>query len=205
MTIRAGDPWGEEVPRPVGLPHYATSRSLGQAVEAHTYGHHKEQFVCTTSDRHIMQLLGLDHHERDTCLRIPIDVFSIEITTAEGRTSVIAIDTVEIGRGFFYGEWSLLTNSGFWHSQRIAGRAHPNDGHVDVVTVNRAMSFRQRLLARYRMRWGTHFPHPHISIRQVELFSWDGSPLLVRVDGERFRAVSAIRVTVLPDAVMLYV
>lgn len=205
MTIRAGDPWGEVVPRPVGLPHCATSRSLGQAVEAHAQGHRDERFACTTSDRHIMQLLGLDHHERDTCLRIPIDVLSIDVTTSEGCRNVIAIDTVEIGRGFFYGDWSLLTNSGFWRSQRIASRAHPNDGHVDLVTVNREMSFRQRLLARNRMRWGTHLPHPHIAIRQVELFSWDGSPLIVRVDGERFRAVTAIRVTVLPDAVMLYV
>jgi diacylglycerol kinase family enzyme len=152
-----------------------------------------------------MRLLGLEHHEGETCLSVPIDILSIDITTAEGHTSAIAIDTVEIGRGFFHGDWSLLTNTGYWRSQRIASRAHPNDGRVDLVTVNRLMSFRQRLFARYRMRWGTHLPHPHMTIRQVESFSWDGPPLNVRVDGERFRAVTAIRVTVMPDAVLLYV
>lgn len=205
MTIRKGDPWGEEVPQPNGLPCFSTARAIGRAVESHAQQPVKTPFACVTTDRHVLQLLGLEDHKRDTCLRIPVDIVAVDLTTAEGRSNVVALDTIEVGDGFFHGDWVLFTNTGYWRGKRIASRAHPNDGRVDLVTVNHAMSIRQRFLARYRMRWGTHLPHPHIAIKQVDSYSWDGPPRQVCVDGERIQAVTAIRIRVIPDAVTLYV
>ena len=56
-------------------------------------------------------------------------------------------------------------NSDHLGTWNVAPRAHPNDGKLDVISVGRGMTFRQRLQARTRLELGTHVPHPAIGSR----------------------------------------
>ena len=92
---------------------------------------------------------------------------------------------------------------GLWD---VAPRAHPNDGRLDVVHVDAALSWRARWQAKRRLPLGTHVPHPAIRVRQcadVE-FQFDRPRRLV-VDGVSEGRVQVLRVRVHADRVVVCV
>lgn len=202
MTIRPGDQWGEIVPAPSDIPRFSSTRALGEALEAR--GMRNDPFRCSLHAPQVYQLLGIDSPSPTRSLRVSFDVFQVNATTEDGSRMYIAVDSVVVGNSLLRGEWLMMTNTGFWRKRRIATRAHPNDGLVDVVAVDRCMSIQQRVLARHRMRWGTHLPHPQLSVKQIATASWSGPPQVVHIDGVRLRSITAIQVTVVPDALVLY-
>ena len=203
MTIREGEPWGEIVDRPTGLPRFETPRALGHALEEQI--DNGGSFACFLDSANVRLLLGVERSFTTSCLRVSFDALHVEVANNAKVQTFVAVDTVEIGRSYFHGEWMIVTNTGFWRGRRIASRAHPNDGRVDIVTVDPHMTFRQRVLARHRMRLSAHLPHPHLSMKQVDTVSWSGTPRTVHIDGMRLRAIDSLRVTVIPDAVVLYI
>jgi hypothetical protein len=94
----------------------------------------------------------------------------------------------------------------FFGPYDVAPRGHPNDGKVDVVEVDAAMPWRDRLQARQRARLGTHLPHPQISARQMNHCTLTfADPRVVWVDGVRVGTATEMILTVEPDAFTGYV
>jgi hypothetical protein len=92
------------------------------------------------------------------------------------------------------GQYLSIRDGATWD---VAPRAHPGDGRVDVVRVDRAMSLRDRRTATQRLPLGAHLPHPYISVRQaasVDLV-WQ-RPTRVWLDGRRWATVCEATVTV---------
>jgi diacylglycerol kinase family enzyme len=94
-----------------------------------------------------------------------------------------------------------VTNGGIVNTRNLAPRAHPNDGRIDVLTIDASMTFRNRLIARNKAMTGTHLPHPQISVRQDQSFHTSkldrGEKL--SIDGILVREWSEIFVSIMPD------
>jgi hypothetical protein len=92
------------------------------------------------------------------------------------------------------GQYLSIRGGATWD---VSPRAHPGDGRVDVVRVDRAMSLRDRRTANQRLPLGAHLPHPYISVRQatsVDLM-WQ-RPTRVWLDGRVWATVREATVTV---------
>ena len=209
MTIEKGTPWGEVVPIVNHLPTFDSLAEMGRWLSAlllsqDTIAAGSGIEICTTA-RNFRNMLGLTNKERHDRIKIPIDLFLVEATLVSGTKRFIAIDFVRISGGLLRGEIIHITNTGFWGGKHIATRAHPNDGFLDIVRVDQRMSLLQRFHALRRLKWGTHIPHQHLSVTQDSSFSWMGSAQTVVIDSARHRKVVGLHVSVMPDAVTLYV
>jgi diacylglycerol kinase family enzyme len=133
-------------------------------------------------------------------LRASIDVVEV----IAGDESVWCASHVVARRSWWRGEVVLAMNAQFLGDRDIAPRSHPNDGKVDVLRVDPAMSRRSRRQAATRARNGSHLPHPQLSMRSAsELSLAFERPLVVWVDGVRWASRSAIDLRVHPDALFV--
>jgi len=206
MTIGKNEKWGTVVSCPPGLPLFSSSRSLSVFLTQHSeLLQSSSPFECRLYARNFHTLLGLKRKRSEQCLRIPIDVVRVEGAKCGARFSFVAIDTILLTTRFPFGEYLLLTNSGFWWGRRFAPRAHPNDGKMDVVEIDENMTFRQRFLGFRRAKWSTHLPHPQIAYEQRVTVDWRGGERRLWIDGRRLPRVSELYAQVLPDALVLYV
>jgi hypothetical protein len=139
---------------------------------------------------------------------LPVDVVRV---IADGERETIAVAHViarSPGRrgGWWRGPITAAMNAEFLGAWDVAPRSHPNDGRIDVVTVEAGFGVQQRRLARSRLPLGTHVPHPQIQIRQHREVSLDlGSTRAVWVDGERWGRARRLDLTVVPDAITVCV
>lgn len=138
--------------------------------------------------------------------RLPIDVVTV---TADGRvlTAVAHVVARRRGRrGWWRGPVAAVMNVDHIGTWDVAPRAHPNDGWLDVVEVDEAMSRRARWQAWRRLDTGTHLPHPDIATRRVRdvTFSFDPAVALW-VDGVDRGDVRELRVSVAPDGAEIYI
>jgi hypothetical protein len=83
-------------------------------------------------------------------------------------------------------------------------RAHPNDGFVDVLAIDRNINIRQRALAWHRSKTGWHLPHPHLQVSRAVEHQWSGRPSNMIADGVLIRDVAWLKCTVLADALSIY-
>jgi hypothetical protein len=98
-------------------------------------------------------------------------------------------------------QWLTRDGSPSWD---VAPRAHPGDGHLDVVDADLPLGDRWR--ARSRLPTGTHVPHPAIRTARVASEAWSfARPLDVWLDGERVGRASSFAVRVEPDALTVVV
>jgi diacylglycerol kinase family enzyme len=97
------------------------------------------------------------------------------------------------------GKTVAVMNSEWMGPWRVAPRAHPNDGKVDIV--EGTLPFGQRLIARQRIRTGDHIPHPKIKVSQRSAWATTTEhPNNVYLDGHKVGKFKAIELQVLPDA-----
>jgi hypothetical protein len=149
--------------------------------------------------------LGAPHGAAATT-RLPIDVIDV---TADDRklTAVAHVVARRRGRiGWWRGPFIAVMNVDHRGRWDVAPRAHPNDGWLDVVEVDEAMSWRSRWQAWRRLPTGTHLPHPDIETRRTrtETFAFDQS-LGLWVDGVERGKVRSLTVAVRPDGAVVYV
>ena len=86
----------------------------------------------------------------------------------------------------------------------VAPRGHPNDGRMESITVDGAMTMRQRWSARRRLPRGEHVPHP--AIRSSSVTETAGSsPSVLVVDGHRVGSVDSWRARLHPDRATVWV
>lgn len=190
MTIRKGEPWGEPVARPADLVRYGSDAELAAALATDP---HRPAGV-TAGDLH--RALG-SPPDRSDMQRLPIDAMDVEVDG--GRVHAVA--SVVARRSWWRGPIVVVTNVGHLGEWNVAPRAHPNDGRLDVVVVDAAMTLRERWQARSRLRTGTHVPHPRIAVRTTtEVDEMFDRPLRVAVDGRDVGSSRRLRVAVVPDA-----
>lgn len=133
---------------------------------------------------------------------VDVDVLRV---TADGR-HLDAVAHVVARRGWWRGQIVMVMNVDHLGDWNVAPRGHPNDGKVDVVEVDPAMTLRERWQARQRLPQGTHLPHPRIATRSVATASWHFErPLGLWVDGEARGRVTDLAVEIEPDAFELHI
>lgn len=202
MTIRPGTPWGDVIPCPGGLITVADDAALARWLATGT----RDPVRVRGGD--LVRTVGGVSSGGD-CRRYPIDVLHVVLDGADGATQLAVAHVVvrPPGRlGWWRGPlWAAMNVSrlGSWD---VAPRAHPNDGRVDVVSVDAAMGARARLQAARRLPRGTHVPHPSIRVRASTTASTsDPRPRAVFVDGQEVGRARTVEVTVLPDAAVIHV
>jgi hypothetical protein len=209
MTIRKGDLWGEPCSAPIGLPEFATERDLGGNIR--TNGTIPEAVLKSGT---LNQALGVSTATPDRGqIKVMIDLIKVEYTGHDGcDRNDIAVGSVLIGRRSWLGGLYIVSNCGYLGTREVLSKAHPNDGVMDVLAVRSSMPFMQRLQALRKIRTSSHLPHPDISTKQTERFSWPivgdearskGARLVI--DGESLGLVKSVRMHVIPDAITLYV
>jgi hypothetical protein len=84
-------------------------------------------------------------------------------------------------RTWWRGRAVAVMNAEFIGRWTVAPRAHPGDGLLDIVDADLPLS--ERWEARRRLPYGTHVPHPRISIRRRAAAHLELSGLRARLDG----------------------
>jgi hypothetical protein len=198
VTVKRGAPWGHDVTTRVDPVVVDSDAALATALSNGV-----EQAVLNRGgDLH--RTLGSP--TGPATRRLPIDVMEV---TADGHgfTAVANVLARRRGRlGWWRGRIVAVMNADHIGSWDVAPQAHPNDGWLDVVEVDAAMSRRARWQAWRRLDTGTHVPHPDIATcraRDVS-FSFD-PPLALWVDAVDRGEVHALRVRVEPDAAEIYI
>ena len=189
MTIRKGEEWGSPAARPGGLVVAATDAELARLVEADPGG----TYALGGGDLH--RSLG-SPPPRDEMQLLPMDALRVRFDDEE----MLAVAHVVARNGWWRGALLAVLNCGDIGEWNVAPRAHPNDGHFDIVEVGAEMSLRQRFQARRRLPHGNHVPHPAIAVRTSESELWTfEQPRDVYVDGVHRGRATRIAIAILPD------
>ena len=195
MTIRRGEDWGEAAPIPPLAVAVPTDAGLAALVAA--------------SDSRPLRLVGGDllatlggSSSGRVVRRVPIDVMSV---IADDQPLTAVAHVVARGRTWWRGLIVAVMNAEHIGPWDVAPRAHPNDGQLDVLEVDAAMSLRARWQARRRLPNGTHIPHPAIAMSRAKQRSWTFErPLRLWVDGVEHGTVRSLGVAIEPDGVIVY-
>jgi diacylglycerol kinase family enzyme len=140
---------------------------------------------------------------RPSAAKVTVDVMRI---TLDGNDRTWGVAHVVAHRGWWRGDVLMVMNAEYYGAYDVVPRSHPNDGRVDVVHVDPAMSIRQRWQARKRALTGAHLPHRHISVQSLtETDLHFAKPVIIWIDGVRYGAVRDLHVVVEPDALTIYV
>ena len=201
MTIKKNTEWGQEVAQ---CPPYQCVRS-DHEMSTHLNNHTANVFVLTggslfeTLGRPTTPVVGGLAH----CL--PCDAVSVSIVARGTQIELTAVNDVVIRNSWLHGGWLrgpvlVVTNTGMRRGRQIASRAHPHDGHLDVVSVA-SMNMRQRVIGWSKAKLGSHVPHPKIVISRTTHVDLTVSPKqLLVIDGRRHNHVSRVTLTIAPDA-----
>ena len=206
MTIRRGADWGHVGTPPEDLPSARSDREIGE---------HLGNGISTMrlSGGDMFATLGGSTSESLTpSLELPIDVMQISFKQSrdsESKTLVASSHCVlrEINArgGWLRGDAVAVMNAQYLGEWDVAPRGHPNDGRVEVLEVDARMSVRQRMIARSRMKTGTHLPHPLISVKSVSEFTWSGSAKSMWIDGAKIGLVQSVEIQVMKDFATLWI
>lgn len=199
MTIRRGEEWGTRVPPPAGLMVATSDAELAQLVIDDARG----AYGLSGGDLH--RSLGAPPARSspgEDLRRLPLDALRVRTDDRE----MLAVAHVVARNGWWRGQLLAILNCADVGNWNVAPRAHPNDGRFDVVTVDAAMSLRQRWQARRRLPLGTHVPHPAIDTKTAETGAWDfARPREVYVDGVRCGRATRLEVTIAPDHFSIHI
>lgn len=169
--IRRGEPWGHATTMPddaiiIRSDHALAAADPGRAI-----------FLAAGNIAHSLGNPAIPS-TGDACTEVSIDAMICSIVVNGGEQQIIGASSIVIGSQW-RGRQVIITNAGWLNGSNIAPRAHPNDGFVEMLTMSPRMTFRQRVLARRRMRTGTHLPHPEISMNRIN------SASVERIGGEK--------------------
>ncbi|MFZ4721195.1 MAG: hypothetical protein ACOYMR_17335 [Ilumatobacteraceae bacterium] len=203
MTIRKGEPWGEPAELPAeGILAPADDRAASRSVElALEHGQPLVPMFMGGGDLARTMGGGTPGRLHHTHVRATVDLLQVHADGVDHS----AVAHVVARRSWWRGEVVLAMNAQFLGAYDVAPRSHPNDGRVDVLRVDPRMGLRARLQARRRARTGTHLPHPQLAATSVK--EWTGDfdpPLRLHLDGTRVGDVRHLRITVVPDALIVH-
>jgi hypothetical protein len=206
VTIRRGEDWGRTGPAPADLDWFDDD-----AAAASAYRDGVRSIGVRGGD--LARTLGVGPETStnvEATVSFPIDV--VELTASDGRRTVAVAHVVVRRRrwGWWRGPILVVMNAQYIGRADVAPRGHPNDGRVDVLEVDAAMSIRQRILAARRLPIGAHVPHPLVRTRSVTNASLVIPPSAkVEVDGRPWIHESSgdltVTVGVVPDALLVWI
>jgi hypothetical protein len=200
VTVKAGEEWGRQVTTAVADAVVVEGDAALAAAIPGIVG--TRAVVARGGDLH----RSLGAPTGAATRRLPIDAIAV----AADEHSFVAVAHVVARRrgrlGWWRGPIVAVMNVDHVGNWDVAPRAHPNDGWLDVVAIDGAMSRRARWQVLRRLPTGTHLPHPDIATRRVReaTYSFD-PPLGLTVDGVDRGTVRSLRVSVEPDAAEIYV
>ena len=202
MTIRKGEAWGEPAVCPSTLRIVPTDRDLRDWVIWHrTRGVPIADVGISGGD--LARTCGGATDAHPSAAKVTIDVMRVVLDDNEPTWGVAHV----VARRRWIGDDIVMVmNAQFYGAYDVAPRSHPNDGKLDVLRVDAAMSPRQRMQARSRARTGTHVPHGHLSLRsETECDVSLVRPMVIWIDGVRCGTARRLRVIAEPDALTAYV
>ncbi|MDP9463777.1 MAG: hypothetical protein M3P52_04065 [Actinomycetota bacterium] len=202
MTIRKGEPWGEAAVCPTDLRVVSTDRDLRDWVVWHrTRGQSIRDLGVAGGD--LARTCGGAGRAHPSAAKVTVDAMKVTIDDGEPTWGVAHLVA---RRQWLRDDVVMVMNAQFYGPYDVAPRSHPNDGKLDVLYIDRAMSRRQRLQARQRARTGTHLPHRNLSAQRVaEIDLHFDRPMVIWIDGTRCGMASRLRVSAEPDAFTAYV
>jgi hypothetical protein len=199
MTIRKGKNWGTSGTAPTNFPTVKTDSQLAQLPKG---------TVCALTGGDLHQSLGSPALvvAGAPCTQLDLDAIAVNVVLEnETQQNYIAASRVEINqfrpRRLFPTRYVCITNGGIVDGRNITPRAHPNDGILDLMVINKTMTLRQRIGALSKARTGTHIPHPDIDIQRRETFTLRREAMTehLRIDGCLIQNWISVDIAVLPD------
>ncbi len=207
MTISRLSPYGTAVVRPQHLGVLSSDREI-----ASDYLRSDQRAFNTVIQGSIAQALGIASNDSSTNTRamvthVLIDLLQVEFATTDTQnkpTSIVVAGSILLQHRTLLKTHLILSNSGIVRGRDVLPRAHPNDGYVDVLNIDEAITTRQRLFAWRRAQTGSHLPHPHLRASRSTEFEWSGQASRMVADDVTFAGVVWLRCKVLADATSLY-
>ena len=207
MTIRRNQPWGSAAALPEGAPIASSNAELRRLITAQRAGDAPAMPIGVVGGDlwHVVGTPpgGADRLRSEQARTAPIDLIEV---TADGDTLWACIGAVA-RNSWWHGPVVAAMSAETLGRWRLAPAAHPNDGRLHVLSTGGggpALSMAQRMLARRRLRSGSHVPHPAIAVRRVE--SWGhrlDRSLGLWLDGERVGKCHELAFTIRPDAAVI--
>lgn len=120
----------------------------------------------------------------------------------DGRSDYFVAHLIARG-SWWWGRVVAVMNAEFRETWKVAPRAHPGDGLLDVLDAD--LSIGQRMAARRRLVHGDHLPHPDIAVSRVGAIELTfDSPVALWFDAHRAGEATRVEVEVLPECVEVY-
>lgn len=205
MVIGKGEAWGEPCVPPPDLVTAADDAELGSlAAEAFADG---RRLVAEVRSGDLAATLGVRAGDGSGGTRAVEDrmAFTIDLGFAsldDGEPRPFVAHLVA-HRTLWAGSFVVVMNAAWLGRWYLGPRAHPNDGLLDIT--EGSLSLRQRLLARSRVRTGSHLPHPEL--RATRKATWEGRfdrPTEVVLDGRSAGPARLVRAWIEPDCLTLF-
>ncbi len=214
MTIRKGQPWGTEGPVARDVPRARDDASLALLVHnrlGHGHLDHSnsgsDAFVARVASGDLLATVGGTAsepalHESPltmTSQLLPMDLGYVRLD--EGPERPFVAHVLAHARGW-RGQCMVVMNGAWYGDWYLGPRAHPNDGLLDVTVGE--LAFRDRMMAKKRVKSGTHLPHPNLEVRRVaSMVQTLERPTPVRIDGVLAGNARHIEVRLDSDAFVL--
>jgi hypothetical protein len=205
VTVRKGEGWGEPgwlAEDGVVVHSDAEARRVVEA--ARRAGERPPPLGLAGGD--LCRTLGgrgdVDRLRSGDAAWLPVDLGAVLV---DGRLHWFVAHLVA-RRWWWHGPLLAAMNAEFLGDWDVAPRAHPNDGLLDMVVVDAAMTLTHRIQAKRRLSTGAHVPHPAIRQSRRPAFQIEfDRPTGVWLDGERIATAANLSVRVEPDAVICIV
>ncbi len=207
MTISRLSPYGTFVVRPQHLGVLRSDREI-----ASEFLKNDQRTFNTVIQGSIAQALGITANDsesdaRELVTHVLIDLLQVEFGTTDTQdnpTSIVVAGSIVLQHHTLLKTHLIVSNSGIVRGRDVLPRAHPNDGYVDVLNIDEAITTRQRLSAWRRSSTGSHLPHPQLRASRSTEFEWSGRASRMVADDVTFTGVVWLRCKVLTDATSLY-
>ena len=207
MTMGRLSPYGTSVERPQHLGVLRSDREI-----ANDFLKGDQRAFNTVIQGSIAQALGItsnvsESNARALVTHVLIDLLQVEFATTDTQdkpTSIVVAGSIVLQHHTLLTTHLIISNSGIVRGRDVLPRAHPNDGYVDVLKIDEAMTTRQRLSAWRRAHTGSHLPHPQLRTSRNTEFEWSGRASRMVADDVTFAGVVWLRCKVLTDATSLY-
>lgn len=200
MPIRKGEDWGSDGPLPDDAVEIRSDAEAGAIVaEAMRSGVVPPPLALLGGDlaRAVGSTGDPARLARGTVRHLPLDVGEVDV---DGQRRWFVAHLVA-RRRLWHGRFVAVMNTEYLGSWKLAPRAHPGDGLLDVL--DGRLGADDRLKARRRVLTGDHLPHPGIEVRRVASVELDlGRPTTIHLDGDVSVRGRVLSVRVLPDAVV---
>ena len=207
MTIGRLSPYGTSVVRPQHLGVLRSDREI-----ANDFLKGDQRAFNTVIQGSIAQALGItsnvsESNDHALVTHVLIDLLQVEFGTTDTHdkpTSIVVAGSIVLQHRTLLKTHLIISNSGIVRGRDVLPRAHPNDGYVDVLEIDEAITTRQRLSAWNRAKTGSHLPHPQLRASRSTEFEWSGRASRMVADDVTFAGVVWLRCKVLTDATSLY-